>query len=143
MPTQKLDAGKASHSPSSELMELVDVDHMADFDQVVEFLRDNLDRVIREVHGFDKLLLDNGKTQLNCPPPPERGDSHGHLLLRTLSEREGSGGITLKREFKVHDSGADPDKAGHYRVEIREDIVKAGGSYHENVVTVSIAHSPC
>ena len=80
MPEQKLDAGEASHSPSAELMKLVDVDHMHDFAVVVEYLKANLDNIITEVHGFDKLLIDNGKTQLNCPPAPETGDSHGGLL---------------------------------------------------------------
>lgn len=69
MTTLKLDAGKASHSPSSEFMELVDVDHMSDFAQVVDYLKKNLDSIINEVHGFfDKLLLDNEKIQLNSPP---------------------------------------------------------------------------
>ena len=139
--TQKLDAGKASHSPSSEFMELVDVDHMSDFAQVVEYLKKNLDNIINEVHGFDKLLLDNQKTQLNCPPAPEAGDSHGSLLIRTLSEKEGEHGVTLKREFKVHDCGVDPENSALHKVEIREDIVKASPSgpvMSENVLVVSI-----
>lgn len=24
---------------------------------------------------------------LNCPPSPEDGDSHGHILIKTISER--------------------------------------------------------
>ena len=83
-----VDMGKATHSPSAVFMELVDVDHMSDFKQVTEFLKSNLDKIIAEVHGFDKLLIDNGKTQLNCPPAPEPGDTHGSLLIRTLSEKE-------------------------------------------------------
>ena len=137
MSTQVLDAGKASHSPSSYLMELTNVDHMYDFQQVVEFLEANLDKVITEVHGFDKLLIDDGKTQLNCPPAPEPGDSHGSLLIRTFSEKAGPDGITLTREFKVHDLGVDPDYEGHHKVEIREDIM--GPSPTENVVVASIA----
>ncbi|CAJ1922165.1 unnamed protein product [Cylindrotheca closterium] len=123
--TPTLDAGKASHSPSSEFMTLVDVDHMSDFSQVVDYLKKNLDNIIKEVHGFDKLLIDNEKTQLNCPPAPEAGDTHGSLLIRTLSEKEGPFGLTLKREFKVHDCGVDPDNASLHKVEIREDVVKA------------------
>jgi hypothetical protein len=72
-----VDPGKLSHSPSATVMELVDVDHPNDFDRVVAFLRENLDAIVAEVHGLDKLLLDNGKTQLNCPPAPETGDNHG------------------------------------------------------------------
>jgi len=140
MSEQVLDAGEASHSPSAELMKLVDVDHMSDFQQVVDFLKENLDKVITEVHGFDKLLIDNGKTQLNCPPAPEAGDSHGGLLIRTVSEKEGAGGITLQREFKVHDLGVDPDNAGLHKVEIREDIMKPP-DMSENVTTVSIVRA--
>eukprot|EP00429_Kryptoperidinium_foliaceum_P001556 CAMPEP_0176027048 /NCGR_PEP_ID=MMETSP0120_2-20121206/13260_1 /TAXON_ID=160619 /ORGANISM="Kryptoperidinium foliaceum, Strain CCMP 1326" /LENGTH=137 /DNA_ID=CAMNT_0017360253 /DNA_START=60 /DNA_END=473 /DNA_ORIENTATION=+ len=132
------DAGEATHSPSAELMKLVDVDHLADFDQVVAFLSTNLDKVIKEVHGFDKLLLDNEKTQLNCPPAPEAGDTHGAELIRTLSEKEGDQGVTLKREFKVHDLGADPENPGKHKVEIREDIVTPPDGYKENVRVISI-----
>ena len=138
------DAGEALHSPSAEFMKLVDVDHLSDFDEVVAFLTTNVDKVINEVHGFDKLIIDNQKTQLNCPPAPEAGDSHGSLLIRTLSEAEGAFGIALKREFKVHDMGVDAENPGKHKVEIREDIVKApdneGDSpvYVENVRVVSI-----
>lgn len=146
MPVQNLDAGDASHSPSAAFMHLVDVEkeHLNDFDQVVAYLKEHLDDIIGEVHGFDKLLIDDGKVQLNAPPAPEPGDSHGSLLLRTLSEAEGPAGITLKREFKVHDCGVDPDDGALHRVEIREDTVRAPTEagqppvYKENVVTVSI-----
>lgn len=93
-----------------------------------------------QVHGFDKLLIDNGKTQLNCPPAPEPGDSHGGLLIRTVSEMEGANGITLQREFKVHDLGKDPDNAALHKIEIREDIMKPP-DMSENVTTVSIARA--
>jgi len=147
--TQKLDAGEASHSPSAEFMHLVDVEkeHLNDFKDVVAFLEKHLDDIINEVHGFNKLLIDDGKTQLNAPPPPEAGDSHGSLLLRTLSEKDGAGGISLKREFKVHDAGVDPDNSAMHKVEIREDTVTAPTEigqppvYKENVVTVSIDRS--
>ena len=139
MTIQELDAGKASHSPSSALMELTDVDHLSDFNEVVEFLKANLYGIISEVHGFDKLLIDDGKTQLNCPPAAEPNDSHGSLLLRTLSEKESSHrGIVLKREFKVHAMTAD-------QVEIREDVVQAPAEegqpaiFRENIVIVTIA----
>lgn len=132
-------ADLSSQSPSATLMELTDVDHMSDFDQVTAFLSRNLDKVINEVHGLDKLLLDNGKTQLNCPPKAEKGDSHGSLLIRTLSEKEGSGGITLKREFKVHVVGAGSD--GKQEIEVREDVVAAspnGPVNKENRTTLAV-----
>jgi hypothetical protein len=135
--TQKLDAGVASHSPSAEFMTLVDIDHQNDFDAVVAFLEVNLDKIIHEVHGFDKLLIDNGKTQLNCPPAPEVGDSHGGLLIRTLSEMEGPLGIKLKREFKVH-------ALADGTVEIREDVVNAADGQpemSESVRVVSIVRA--
>lgn len=31
-------------------------------------------------------LLPN-RVMLNCPPAPEEGDSHGHILMKTISER--------------------------------------------------------
>jgi hypothetical protein len=141
------DAGEATHSPSAEFMKLVDVEHMSDFDEVVAYLSTNLDKIINEVHGFDKLLVDNEKTQLNCPPAPEAGDSHGALLIRSLSEIAGPGGLTLKREFKVHDQGVDAANPGKHKVEIREDVVKApteaGASpiYWENVRVISITRA--
>ena len=141
-----VDFGEATHSPSSELMRLVDIDHLADFEEVVAFLMENLDKVINEVHGFDKLLIDDGKTQLNCPPAPEKNDSHGSMLLRTLSEKEAPehDNISLKREFKVHDCGVDPEDPRKHKVEIREDIVQAPTEVgkppimKENVRVVSI-----
>ena len=143
--THTVDVGEGLHSPSAALMDLVDVDRLSDFQQVVEFLTLNLDKVINEVHGFDKLLVDNEKVQLNCPPAPEPGDSHGSLLIRTLSEKEGPYGITLKREFKVHDCGVDTENPGKHKVEIREDLVRASDDENvktpvmsENVVVVSI-----
>lgn len=145
MVVQTLDAGKASHSPSAEFMELVDVEHMNDFSMVQGYIAKHLDDIINEVHGFDKLLVDNGKTQLNCPPAPEAGDSHGNLLLRTLSEKESSCGITLKREFKVHEMGLDHDNL--HKIEIREDVIKAPKTpgqppvCSENRVVVSIDRS--
>ena len=135
------DAGEALHSISAEFMKLVDVEHLSDFDEVVAFLSTNLDKIIKEVHGFDKVLFDNEKTQLNCPPPPEKGDTHGSLLIRTLSETEGPTGIALKREFKVHDVGVDLENPGKHKVEVREDVVKAENgspSYVENVKVISI-----
>jgi hypothetical protein len=145
--TNMPDAGVATHSPSAEFMKLVDVEHLSDFEEVVAFLSTNLDKIISEVHGFDKLLIDNGKTQLNCPPAPESGDSHGSLLIRSLSEVVGAGGLTLKREFKVHDQGVNAENPGKHKVEIREDIVKApvevgaGPIYAENVRVVSITRA--
>jgi len=96
-------------------MEMVDVDHMKDFDQVVAYLQGHLMDVINDVRSFDKVLLDNGKTQLNVPPPLDEKDDHGSLLLRTLSEQENAQGIVCKREFKVH-------TLSNGRVEIREDV---------------------
>jgi hypothetical protein len=147
---QVIDAGAALHSPSATLMSLTNINHemdWCDFDDVVKFLEENIDSVINEVHGFDKLLLDDGMTQLNCPPKSESSDSHGYLLLRTISEKDGQYGITMKREFKVHDLGVDPDNLDNHQIEIREDIVKAPAEagppvYSENVVTVSICRKP-
>jgi len=130
----------------SALMELVNIDHemdWSDFNHVVKFLEVNLDAVIKEVHGMDKLLIDDGKTQVNCPPPTEP-NAHGSLLMRTLSEKEGTDGVLAKREFKVHYLGVDPEDPEKRKIEIRENIFKAPDSADkppimtENVVTVSI-----
>jgi hypothetical protein len=67
-----------------------------------------------------------------------------------LSEKTGhSSGIVLKREFKVHHHGIDPEDNTKYKVHIREDIVKAPEAgkgtapvmtENEVTVTVSIVH---
>ena len=143
MPVPIVDASK--NSPSAVLMELVDIDHLSDFNEVVQFLTENLDKVINEVHNFDKLLINSGKTQLNCPPAPEPNDSHGGLLIRTLSENISDKGIALKREFKVHQVGVDAD--GKHKVEIREDVVSApevpgeAPVMSENRVVVSVVRT--
>jgi hypothetical protein len=121
-PPESPHVGDDYDSPSAALMDLVGIDRMADFEEVVQFLMDNLDKVIQDVHSFDKLLIDNGTVQLNCPPAPEPGDTHGSLLLKTLSETLSlQGAVSLKREFRVHDLGVDPD--GKHKIEIREDVV--------------------
>ena len=140
-----VDASK--DSLSSKLMDLVNINHemdWSDFDDVVKFLEENLDNIINEVHGMDKLLIDDGKTQLNCPP---KADSHGHLLLKTLSEKSGDHGILLKREIKVHEMGIDPDESNNSLIEIREDITKAPVEpgppiMSENQAIVSITRKP-
>lgn len=122
------DIGEASHSPSSELMKLVDINHLNDFDAVVQFFKAKLNAVITEVHGFDKLVIDNGVTQLNCPPSKSPTDI-GQLLLHTLSESSDSNGITLRREFKVYQ--------GKDGIEIREDI--SGKELKENHTTIRVS----
>jgi hypothetical protein len=145
-----VDAGVASHSPSAELMKLVNIHKAAedwtDFPTIVAFLQTHLYDIIHEVHvTFDKLLIDDGETQLNCPPPAEPSDSHGALLLRTLSEQESAQGIVAKREFKVHDCGPAEDDSSKRIVEIREDVMKApveAGQLPimtENVTKVTVA----
>lgn len=128
MATNVVDMGDASHSPSSELMKLVDVNHLNDFDEVVQFLKANCKAVIAEVHGFDKLVIDNGVTQLNCPPSKSPTDN-GQLLLHTLSESCDGEGITLRREFKVH-----KEKDG---IAIREDI--SGKELKENRTLIPLS----
>ena len=68
-------------------------------------------------HTFDKLLFDDGQTQINCPPVPNDDDSPASehatkLLLRTLSEKESTTGIIAKREIKVYDCGIDITNTG-------------------------------
>lgn len=126
--TKTVDLGEAIHSPSSELMKLADVNHLNDFDQVVNFLKNNLNAIISEIHGFDKLVIDNGVTQINCPPSKDPTDI-GQLLLYTLSETHNNDGITMRREFKVHQV-----KEG---IEIREDI--SGNEMKENRIVITLA----
>lgn len=144
MATQVIDAGVANKSISSMFMKLVNVHHdmdLAGFDEVVKFLVDNLDAVINDVHKLDKLILDDGETMLNCPPAPENKDSHGNELIRTLSEKQNSQGISVKRELKVHSLGPDPEDASKTKVEIREDMVKAENgkpafTEHKKIVSI-------
>ena len=145
MSPQVIDAGAANNSISAKFMKLVNVHHemnLADFDEIVKFLVDHMDSVINDVHKLDKLILDDGETMLNCPPAPESKDSHGNELIRTLSEKQTSHGIALKREIKVHSLGPDPEDANKTKVEIREDMVKADNgkpAYTEHKKVVSIA----
>ncbi|CAB1103125.1 unnamed protein product [Ectocarpus sp. CCAP 1310/34] len=80
--------------------------------------------VVREVHGEGqprhqgRLTIDNHRVMLNCPPAPEKGDSHGHILMKTISERTCELGISMKREFRVCDEGDN--------MHVREDICKGG-----------------
>ena len=127
-------------------MRLVSVHHemdLADFKDICKFLTEHVDEVIHDVHKLDKLILDDGETMLNCPPAPEAKDSHGNELIRTLSEKQTSFGITVKREVKVHVLGPDPTDASKTRIEIREDMVKGGDDgkpvFTEHRETISIA----
>ncbi|CAB9502863.1 expressed unknown protein [Seminavis robusta] len=145
---QVIDAGVANHSVSATFMKLVNVHHemdLADFEEIVKFLKENIDGVIHDVHKMDKLILDDGETMLNCPPAPEAKDSHGNELIRTLSEKQTSLGIAVKREVKVHVLGPDPDDATKTRIEIREDMVKGGEDgkpvFTEHRETISIARN--
>mmetsp|Transcript_3258 Transcript_3258/g.5052 ORF Transcript_3258/g.5052 Transcript_3258/m.5052 type:complete len:146 (+) Transcript_3258:18-455(+) len=111
---------------SSQLQELCAASNLNDFEDVVEFLKKHLDDVISEVHGIGKLIVDDGKVSLNCPPAPESGDSHGGLLIRTISEQSPDQGehIVLSREFKVHDMGKSDVHEGMHKIEIRCDVTK-------------------
>jgi hypothetical protein len=79
---------------------------------------------------------------LNCPPAPDSADSHGNELIRTLSEKQTSLGIAVKREIKVHVLGPDPEDATKTKIEIREDMVQGGPdgqpAYTEHRQTISI-----
>ncbi|CAN0104398.1 unnamed protein product [Ectocarpus sp. 12 AP-2014] len=119
------DMGELLNSPSAALMTLVDCDHLNDFNAVCEYLAVHAHEVVREVHGEGeprhqgRLTIDNhSRVMLNCPPAPEDGDSHGHILMKTISERSCELGISMKREFRVCDEGDN--------MHVREDICKGG-----------------
>ena len=123
------DAGVALHSPSTELMTLVNIhnDTWTDFTTITNYIQKHLYEIVHEIHDtYDKLLIDNGQVQINCPPIPEPVDSDASsstLLLRTLSEKEADGvGIIVRREIKVYDCG--PDGDDHRSILIREDTVQ-------------------
>jgi len=115
------DAG--AHSATAVLLRLCSAGNLNDFDEVVDFLKYHIDDVIQEVHSFDKLLVDDGVTSLNAPPEPEKGDNHGGLLIRTLSEVESEEHPILKREFKVHDL-SNPESEDLHKIEIRCDVTR-------------------
>jgi hypothetical protein len=140
MTIQILDAGVASHSPSTTLMKLVNIhnrDEWTDFNTVVQYIQEHLYDIIHEVHHvFDKLLVDDGETQLNCPPPlsqPNDPSIIPHhdtslLLLRTLSEKKSTSGIMAQRIVKVYDCGGVENNHPNHnerRIEIRDDIIRA------------------
>ncbi|KAG5175081.1 hypothetical protein JKP88DRAFT_259242 [Tribonema minus] len=138
-------AGKKSFA--SQLMVLTAASNLNDFQDVVTFLKEHLDDVINEVHGFDKLLVDDGTVSLNCPPAPENGDSHGGLLIRTISEQSPDKGehIVLSREFKVHDLGKSDSAANAHKVEVRCDVTRSaeeGRKIEEEKVVVDIVRKP-
>ena len=146
------DAGVKLHSPSTDLMKLVNIHPntvgdtgttsttWTDFTTITNYIQEHLYDIIYEMHHtYDKLLLDDGEVQINCPPHTE-DDSHHHttsdtnhstLLLRTLSEKEATNGsgITAKREIKVYDCGPvvteDEDDTNLRSILIREDVVQA------------------
>ena len=138
-----IDAGIALHSPSTELMQLVNIhsnnnNTTTDFTTITTYIEKHLYDIIHEIHHtYDKLLIDNGQVQINCPPHhPEVDHSDTHhpihtsstLILRTLSEKEmaNHSGIVAKREIKVYDCGPDPTEPNKFRtILIREDIIEA------------------
>ncbi|KNC86101.1 hypothetical protein SARC_01760 [Sphaeroforma arctica JP610] len=99
--------------------ELVD-----NFDEVTHYLQKHLVEIIGSVHSMDKdqqrLMADDGITQVVAPPAPEEGDSHGGLLLRTFSEKIKDGHVVLTREFKVHSVDAKKN-------EVRYELTRAKG----------------
>eukprot|EP00903_Cladosiphon_okamuranus_P008491 g8158.t1 len=118
------DMGELLHSPSAALMTLVDCDHLNDFDAVCNYVSTHAMEVVREVHGVGtarhqgRLTIDNHRVLLNCPPAPEDGDSHGHILIKTISERSSELGISMKREFRVCDE--------QDTIHVREDMSQGG-----------------
>lgn len=138
--TPTIDAGVALHSPSTELMKLVNIHDettaTTDFATITNYIEKHLYDIIHEIHHtYDKLLIDDGQVQINCPPlnPDEIHDHHHHhnhgssLLLRTLSEKEATSGsgIVARREIKVYDCGPDETEQKFRTVLIREDMVQA------------------
>jgi hypothetical protein len=138
---------------SAMFMELANIDHTmdwSDFDDIVKFLETNLDTVIEEVHhyGSDKMLMQDAKTKLFCPPNPDLHHTvdKGVLILEAHSEK-----VDTKRDITVLDLGIDPENEENHLIEIHEDIVKAPTTstseptQSENVVTVSMCrkeHKP-
>lgn len=138
-----------SRSPSAVFQDLVAADNLAQhpFNEVVAFLSEgdghNLWEIEKDVWGTDpekRLMVDNGHTMVNCPPPPEPGDNHGGLLVRTFSDRiahdeTGEENIVLQREFKIHDLG-EGEKPGFRRVEVRCDTARADDNDpHRHVIS--------
>ena len=156
--TPTIDAGVALHSPSTELMKLVTMhtddtttattSTASDFTTITNYIEKHLYDIIHEIHHtYDKLLIDDGRVQINCPPlNPDADDiyriddtkNHHHpgntLLLRTLSETPATNGngIVAKREIKVYDCGPDETERHKYRtILIREDIVQASNNVND------------
>jgi hypothetical protein len=104
-----------------------------DFATITNYIEKHLYDIIHEIHHtYDKLLIDNGQVQINCPPlnvePTDHPGSSSTLLLRTLSEQETADhtGIVAKREIKVYDCGPDATEPNKFRtILIREDIVES------------------
>ena len=61
---QVIDAGVANKSISAAFMKLVNIHHemnVADFQEIVAFLKEHLDEIIHDVHKEDKLFFDDGE----------------------------------------------------------------------------------
>ena len=161
-PSPIIDAGVGLHSPSTDLMKLVNIHNETtnDFTTITNYIETHLYDIIHEIHHtYDKLLIDDGQVQINCPPLNDDAnvDDHNHdhhhagstLLLRTLSEKVASNesGIVAKREIKVYDCGPDETQQNYRTILIREGIVEASHDVNdthptlaEQSVTIRIPH---
>lgn len=110
----------------AKLMQLcaAEEDLVDNFDEVTHYLQKHLVDIIASIHHMDKdterLMADDGITQVCAPPAPEEGDNHGGLLLRTFSEKIEGDHVALTREFKVHSVDAKKN-------EVRYVITRAKG----------------
>eukprot|EP00121_Abeoforma_whisleri_P010151 Awhi_evm1s9355 len=97
-------ANMATDNVASTFMNMVQAEKAQDsnFEEVVEFLKNNYKAIVKYVHDMDKLMIDDGKVMLNCPPAPEKGNNHGDELIRTYAEIMEDEHIAISREFKVH-----------------------------------------
>jgi hypothetical protein len=174
MPESKVvDVGVALHSPSAELMKLVNIHHQSDnekwtdFTTIVQYMQEHLYDIIYEVHHvYDKLLIDDTNTQINCPPEEQSNIydtdtntnttiNHTTLILRALSEKElpNGNGIVAKRDIKVYDcgitSGTDINDLEYHTIQIREDIIKSSNDetnvqpiLYENEIQIIVGKKP-
>ncbi|KAJ3616444.1 hypothetical protein Zmor_011899 [Zophobas morio] len=122
----------------SNFMKIVRADdkNLSNFEKVVDFLRCHTYEIVRYVRNSEHLMLDDGHTLVNCPPPAEEGDDHGGLLIKTYSELVDQDRIVYSRQFEVHELGN--LYAGQHRIEIRSRIYRNGVVSSEDNRTVEI-----
>ncbi|KNC86820.1 hypothetical protein SARC_01052 [Sphaeroforma arctica JP610] len=95
----------AENDGSSTLMTMCSTNdaYLDNFEGICSVVKDNVGKIVKDIHSKDKLLVSNGKCTVFAPPESEATDNHGNLLLRTFSEEVNEHDqCVMTREVMVH-----------------------------------------